>query len=318
MPLRQFFRKYQASILICLAAAAVCGGSLFAISKMLPQAVVIDDQDMVPLHFTDEETKPLPIPPGAISRGDTVKLPILMYHHVGYFDGKNDPVRVGLTVSPENFEAQVKWLKAQGYNSITLNNLYLLSQKKFQLPPKPIIFTFDDGYDDAFQYAVPILQKYGYTGSFGIITSFPGTHDGTNTYATWEAIAQAKDAGMEIICHTQNHFDGSSSKFDANYIYQNLTGCQQDLQNHLWVTEPFLIYPYGHYTSTYLVQAKKAGFVMGLTVHEGQVLNLENLMQLPRVRVGGTESLEYFKDVLLGIKPPVPTSATSTLLHFSE
>ena len=245
----------------------------------------------------EQGTKPLPI----TQTKNTIQLPILMYHHVGPMPEltKPDPLRTGLTVSIAHFEEQMVWLSKQGYHSVTLEDIYQYTKKGQKLPTKPIAITFDDGYDDVFQNAIPILKKYSFTGSFGIITQWPGQQQGTNTYATWPTIQQAQKAGMEIICHTQNHFDGSNPKFSAQYIYQNLTGCQQDLGSNLNLTHNhILIYPYGHYSSVYIDQAKKAGFDMALTVHFGTTLQLNSLMEMPRVRVNGRESLEKFIELL--------------------
>ncbi len=228
-----------------------------------------------------------------------IHLPILMYHHIGYLPSSSvDSVRKGLTVSPEEFSDQVNWLKENGYNSINLSDLYLFSQHKFNLPPKPVIFTFDDGYDDVFQNTIPILKSAGYTGSFAVITDFPGTQSGTNNYATWDQITAAKNTGMEIICHTQNHFDGSNTKFSADYISQNIKGCQQSLADHLGATEPFLIYPYGHYSAIYLDQMRAAGMVLGLTVKESSWVNIKKLLEIPRVRVNPNETMEKFIEKL--------------------
>lgn len=242
-----------------------------------------------------EDRAPLPLPANILKKGRAIRLPILMYHHVGNIPPMADGVRRGLTVSPDNFEAQVSWLKKQGFTTVSLNDLYQLAQKQpVRWPKKPVIFSFDDGYSDVFENAVPILKQNGFSGVFAIITSYPGQTQGTNTYAAWQQIAAARDGGMEIICHTQNHFDGSNPKYSSEYIYENLSGCQQDIKNHLNDVESFMIYPYGHSTATYIAQAKKVGFVMGITVHEGSLINLDDLMHIPRVRVRAEESLEEF------------------------
>jgi peptidoglycan/xylan/chitin deacetylase (PgdA/CDA1 family) len=222
-----------------------------------------------------------------------------MYHHVGDLPNGADKVQADLTVPTANFASQVKWLSDNDYKSITLNDIYLFSLGKFTIPKKPVVFTFDDGYQDVFTNAIPILKQYGYTGSFGIITKNPGTVAGDNTYASWQIIARAYLNGQEIVSHTQNHFDGSNPKFTANYIYQNLSGSVLDIKKNLGFTTNILIYPYGHYTDTYITQAKKAGFIMGITVHEGNIINLDNLFELPRVRVHGAETLDEFKKSIL-------------------
>lgn len=85
----------------------------------------------------------------------TVHVPILMYHHVGSLPPEADNVRRDLTVSPEAFEAQLRWLSGQGYEAVSLEQIYLATQGQLLLPKKPVVFTFDDGYADVFLEAVP-------------------------------------------------------------------------------------------------------------------------------------------------------------------
>jgi peptidoglycan/xylan/chitin deacetylase (PgdA/CDA1 family) len=217
--------------------------------------------------------------------------------------------RKDLTVPVDSFTNEVKWLAENNYTSISLGDIYLYSQGKFSLPKKPVVFTFDDGYSDVFQNAIPILKQYGFTASFAIISQWPGQTIGTNIYANWDAIKVAREQGMEIVCHTQNHFDGTNPKFSADYIFSNLTGCKNDLAGQ-GVATNVLIYPYGHYNPAYIEQASKAGFIMGITVHEGDTINLDNLIEIPRLRVHGAETLQRFEDIILD-KPHTSTS-TST------
>lgn len=228
----------------------------------------------------------------------TAYIPILMYHHVGDLPKTYNKIREDLTVSTNSFNEQVAWLSEQGYSSITLKDLLLYTQNKYTMPAKPVIFTFDDGYTDVFENAVPILKNYGFVGSFGIITQFPGLDTGDNQYATWDQIKLAKQQGMEIISHTQNHFDGTNPDYSEKFILENLSGSQEDLKNHIGNTEPILIYPYGHYNNIYLHQAKKAGFVMGITTHEGKKIYSNNLMEIPRIRVHGNEPITTFKKLV--------------------
>lgn len=296
------FKQHQIGLGILITAAVIfCIGNeyyRYQHNRLIALAKKVSAQSFI-TTVTPEDRAPLAISAETKKKGRIFKIPILMYHHVGTPPANADAVSRGLTVSSGDFETQIKWLKEGGYNSISLNDIYLYSLGKILLPKNPVIFTFDDGYDDVFINAVPILKKYNFTGNFGIITQFPGTTSGTNTYAGWDAIKLAANEGMEIVCHTQNHFDGLSPKFDAAYIFQNLSGCQKDLNDHLGLTMPILIYPYGHYNSTYLEQSRKAGFVMGVTVREGNVINLDDLMQLPRIRIHSSQDFEKFKEQIL-------------------
>src|SRR5579885_2020127 len=103
----------------------------------------------------------------------SLTVPVLMYHHVGPLI-EHDPTAVDLTVSPEDFTAQVEYFKNLGYHSVTVQQVYDALQYGASLPSKPIVFTFDDGYKDVFEYAIPVLQDHGYVGSFAIATQLLG------------------------------------------------------------------------------------------------------------------------------------------------
>ncbi|MCX6714785.1 MAG: polysaccharide deacetylase family protein [Candidatus Uhrbacteria bacterium] len=246
-------------------------------------------------------TKRLPVAKNKVNPNDFV-VPILMYHHIGVNTDVSDKIRDDLTVPPDQFEAQVAWLAKNKYHSVTLEDVYLHAEGKLKLPSNPIVFTFDDGYDDAILNAVPILKKYGDVGSFAIITQWPGTTSGSNTYATWDQIKTAMNQGMEIVSHTQNHFDGTNPTVTKEYVLKDLKGSVMDLKNHLGISSDLLIYPYGHYNADYIAAAEEAGFVMGVTVHEGAVVDPDVLMEIPRIRVHGREELKRFQNILWGAK----------------
>ncbi len=228
-----------------------------------------------------------------------VKIPVLIYHHIGDLPIEADAVRKSLTVSVENFELQVAWLKSQGFKTILLNDLLAYKNGKFVLPEKPIIFTFDDGYEDALENASKILSKYGFKGSFGIITQFPGISSGTNSYASWQQVKLAKEQGMEIVSHTQDHFDGTNSKYSDSFILRNLSDSRKDIKTNLTTDTKILIYPFGRFNERYIELAKQAGFEIGLTTKEGKVIFLDNLMKIPRLRVSPSLDLEQFQKMIL-------------------
>ncbi len=219
-----------------------------------------------------------------------------MYHHIGDLPANADGFRRDLTVSVTDFKTQVTWLSDQGYHSVTLEQVYQATQNRFNLPTKPVVFTFDDGYEDAVTNVPTILRAQGFTGSFGIITRYAGQPE----YATWDQIRGAQAQGMEIVSHTQDHFDGSSYKYNYEFIKQNLAGSQADLAHELGIPAHILIYPYGHFTNDYIRAAQEDGFDMALTVAFGNRVNPANLMQVPRVRVHGDETMERFIEILAG------------------
>ncbi len=111
-------------------------------------------------------------------------VPVLLYHHIEPgADGSN-----GSIISLERFEEHMKALKENGYNAITCSDLISYAENGTKLPNKPILITFDDGYQSNYEYAYPILKKYGLKGTIFVIGSFFGS----DTY---------KDTDMKIIPH---------------------------------------------------------------------------------------------------------------------
>lgn len=242
-----------------------------------------------------------------IVNGKISGVPVLMYHYVGDLPPNPDLTRKDLTVSTANFTAQVVWLKSQGYQSITMDQLYAWLNKGTPIPPKSVVFTFDDGYSDVFENAVPILEANKMTGSFGIITGFVGT----SVYATWSQISTARSQGMEIVSHSYSHPDFSSkSVTDQTYEF---TKSDSDFSANLGFVPDYFIYPYGKYNDTTLSLLQSNGFLMAFTTAYGFVKPGENLLELPRVRVHGAETMQKFEYDLTGVNPPTPTPAqTST------
>jgi peptidoglycan/xylan/chitin deacetylase (PgdA/CDA1 family) len=90
---------------------------------------------------------------------------------VGPLPDNPDKIRIGLTVLPDNFEKQLKFLKERGYESIDFYQMYYAIALGWPLPKKPIIFTFDDAYDDVYDFALPVM-KNRYTGTCSCLRSW--------------------------------------------------------------------------------------------------------------------------------------------------
>ncbi len=227
-----------------------------------------------------------------------VRIPILLYRHIGPVAKDADPLQKDRTVSPENFELQVAWLRGQGYESVNLSDLLEHFNNQKPLPQKAVVFTFNNGYQDTLAYAPATLKKYGFTGDFGVVTQFPGIAVGESAYASWQDLRQAKSQGMEIVSQTQDNFDGTDKKYDNGFILRNLSDSQKDLKASLNLNLPILIYPFGHYDARYLGLARQAGFSMGLTEKSGTLIQADSLMEIPRLEVHGNDSLETFKKLI--------------------
>jgi peptidoglycan/xylan/chitin deacetylase (PgdA/CDA1 family) len=154
--------------------------------------------------------RPLPIVRPSLKA--KVKLPVLMYHRVG-------PRRPGVnprwTVSPAHFEKQMKWLMNHGYTPIGTRDWVAGCAGERSLPDKPVLITFDDGYADIAESALPLLVSYRFAAVVLIVTDFIG---GTNLWKgevglgmqSLLSAAQIRSwaaQGIEFGSHTRTHPD---------------------------------------------------------------------------------------------------------------
>lgn len=216
--------------------------------------------------------------------------PILMYHYIDYPPEDADPVRLDLTVTPDLFSEHLFQLKTVGYTTISLAQLWEALENGKKLPPRPVIITFDDGYDDAYQHAFPRLQEMKMTGTFFIVGNFMGQPN----YLTWEQAAEMKKAGMEIESHSLTHPDLSKMERTDQFNEANITA--DLMKQHLGARAKFFCYPLGRYNQTTIEVVQETGHLAALTTADGTLHFNGDSYRLTRVRVRNTTtaaSLEW-------------------------
>jgi peptidoglycan/xylan/chitin deacetylase (PgdA/CDA1 family) len=225
---------------------------------------------------------------------DQARAPILMYHYVSELPPNADRYRRDLTVSPENFKAQLQHLADAGYHTITLTDLYLHLTQGYPLPAKPIVLTFDDGYRDAYEVVFPLLLDHGFTGTFFVLAT--PAHFESPGYMTWAQMREMSDAGMEIQAHGRDHVDLRGQSYD--YLVYQILGIQEAIQHHTGRLPRFFCYPSGQRDANVIAVLKSAGYWGAVTTEWGQTHTLGGLFEMPRVRIRGSDTLASFIDKL--------------------
>jgi len=211
-------------------------------------------------------------------------IPILMYHYIRELPGEDDPLGQNLSVAPETFAKQLAYLKSAGYESISFDDL-----REGKIPTKPVIITFDDGYEDAYQSAFPALQKEGFKGVFYIITGFVGK----DLYLTWPQITEMSEGGMVFGSHTVNHPDLTSEKYTSVQIMGELEVSKASLERHLGITINDFCYPSGKATTTTVDDVNEAGYKTATSTQISIVQSGNYWLWLPRLRIKNDSSLSY-------------------------
>lgn len=252
------------------------------------------------------------IPAFAANQGTgarTPKIPILLYHH---FDPKKQTSAT--VVSPEKFESDLIALKKAGYTTIHFSQLIDYLKGDGVLPLKPIIITMDDGYRSNYQYAYPLLKKYGMKASMFVIgwsagkSSFEDTDEEINAHFTWQEAGEMSSSGLvEIQSHSYDlhseaglsngqglavgkgvsALENESDSAYAERFLKDLSMNNQLIEGATGKKSTIFAYPMGIRTmqSDWLLQ--DAGFYGGLTTVKGQRFyhSLADLRAMPRLNI---------------------------------
>ena len=231
----------------------------------------------------------------------TLRVPILMYHFVSSLPAAT-ALNYGLTVTDANFTAQLAYLRAQGYHTVSVRQVLNALYHHALLPAKPVMLTFDDGYVDNYTDAFPILRRFHDHGEFNIISAYVGQTVGINSYMTWPQLRQLAAAGMDIGSHTVDHQDLGTLSIDQ--VRFELRDSRNTLQRQLHVSVQWLAYPSGEPFKSGSLAARQ--LLLSLLPEYGYVgalldgplttssQNAHTPFQLERIRVAGGEGLAAF------------------------
>ncbi|MGH8581627.1 MAG: polysaccharide deacetylase family protein [Gammaproteobacteria bacterium] len=185
---------------------------------------------------------------------------ILMYHEVadrpemGALAGH---IQGGYILLREDFERQMAFLATAGFQSASLQQLHDWSQLGAPLPARPVVITFDDGYGGNYRHAFPILERYGLSATFFIISN----RIGTLHMLSWEALREMQRHGMAIGSHTANH--PLLSTLDEDRTRDELVGSKRAIEDRLGSPVGFLSLPNGDSNPFYVSVAQGAGYLGG-------------------------------------------------------
>ncbi len=178
------------------------------------------------------------------------RLPVFMFHHIGEAP---KPWVPGLSIPPAGFERQIRWLARRGFESIRPADWLAWLREGKPLPEKPILLTFDDAYADLAQFALPVLQRYGFTGVVFVVTGQIGQTGQWGMLADYPPM-KLMDAGqirhwarqgIEFGAHSRTHRD--LARLPLQSVEQEISGSGKDLEELLQTRINSFAYPYGSY-----------------------------------------------------------------------
>jgi len=214
-------------------------------------------------------------------------VPVLMYHRVDTVVPR-DAVGRDLTVEPQAFAAQLRFLRDHHIDAITASELVdgIAAGRPRR---RAVVLTFDDGYADNATTAFPLLVKYHARGTFYVSSGFVGTPG----HLTWKQMRTMQGAGMEIACHGSEHLDLST--LDRAGQLREAGGCVRRFERYLGgMRSVTYAYPAGKYDATTLGVLRELRIRAAFTERPGTVVDLRRPYELPRRRIRHADGVAAF------------------------
>lgn len=223
----------------------------------------------------------------------TGHVPVLMYHYIRTVTDANDKLGFQLSVTPEVFDKQMAYIKEQGFTTITPEDLYQYVNNSIALPIKPVLLTFDDGYEDFYLEGKKILDKYGLKATIFV----PSHKVETPSYLKWYQLAElAKSPNITIASHTKTH--AQLTALSGAQITDEIASGRQTLSARLGVAVDYFAYPYGAFNASVVNAVKQAGFKAAFSTIAGSSHSTRDVYSLKRLNVNGGYDFATFTSLL--------------------
>lgn len=205
---------------------------------------------------------------------DKYVVPIANYHQVNP-DGQSNNL---LNVSVVHFEEQLSFLKKHKYNVISLDELVSSIVSRKPLPHNSIVLTFDDGVQDNYLHAFPLLKKYGFTATIFVSPSKVGKKG----YLTWEQVREMDKAGITFGSHTLTH--AYLPDLPRGGQKKEIFESKKIIERHLGHSINHFCYPKGGFTDEVKTFIRQAGYLSACTTNRGYSRLNRDVYELKRIR----------------------------------
>lgn len=217
--------------------------------------------------------------------GPCVRMPVLMYHHIQSEDAAKADKQTALTTYTDFFQKQMQYLKDKGYHVASMNDLVDFFDSGTPITPKSVLLTFDDGYEDFYTDAHPVLQSLGYRATMFVPTGLVNNPD----YLTWDQI-ESMNGLILFANHTWSHKNVDVSTSVMQY---EISTADTQLSDHGLNSPKVFAYPYGFDSGQAEKYLTSLGYKAAFTTNPGNILCKKQRFALPRIRIGSTSLSSY-------------------------
>jgi peptidoglycan/xylan/chitin deacetylase (PgdA/CDA1 family) len=224
-----------------------------------------------------------------------LSLPVLMYHSVS--DTPTASTQA-LSVRPGMFGAQLCSLRRQGFTGLTFGEWGQRRRTGQPLPARPIVLTFDDGYADLIEEALPKLIEHGFPATVFVTTGWL-RDAGRSTAASapgrmlsWAQLAELSAAGVEVAAHTHSHPE--LDRISTARLHAELGDSKKLLEDRLGRPVRSLAYPYGYSSKHVRTVARERGYLQAAAVANAPATANCDPFRVPRLTIRRSTSSASF------------------------
>ena len=241
------------------------------------------------------------LPGGKLADAATIiarkQVPILCYHQIREWRGSDSKSAKDYICPTSVFVQQMQMLKDSGYHAITADQLYAYLTTGASLPTKPVFLTFDDGDEDQYINALPILNKHGFKAMFGIMTVAIGRH-GKQPYMSKAEIKDLSDKGHEVCCHTWDHHN--AKKYTAADWQTQAVEPRKLLSDITGKPVKYFVYPFGLWNHEAAVELQKMKYLAAFQLADKKRDEQYPLQSIRRIIASGYWSAKTLHNNMIG------------------
>ncbi|MGC1212187.1 MAG: polysaccharide deacetylase family protein [Micromonospora sp.] len=231
-----------------------------------------------------------------------VVVPVLCYHSIG--DERRDGT-LRWSVSPGDFDEQMALIRQRGRTPMTVSGYADLLRGSAPLPPLPVLITFDDGFPDLAETAMPVLRRYGLTATAYVIAARVGVAPppGGDLSLDWDQLRELRTAGVEIGSHSRSH--QALDCLRSADLHREIAGSRQVLQDGLGTPVASFAYPYGYHSPAVRTAVRAAGYSSACAVKNALSHPGDDVFAIARVLIERDTGVAGIAALLDGIGRPL-------------
>ncbi|MEI7998631.1 MAG: polysaccharide deacetylase family protein [Candidatus Omnitrophota bacterium] len=207
---------------------------------------------------------------------DRYVVPILTYHHIGDYPNKSLMLN---TVSTKAFDHQMNFLQRHGYQFISFDSLVDGMKKGYTFARNTVVITFDDGYEDNYTNAYPILKKYHIPAMVFLVSD----RIGDPGFLTWDQVKEMEKSDFLAGAHSRHH--PYLPEISLDKAQEEILGSKKVIEQNLGHSIEFFAYPSGGFSEALKDVVRDSGFKAAATTNRGKGRLNQNLFALKRIRM---------------------------------